>query len=102
MGQLNSSIGGEAGRATVLLGGGVGISPGALKVRAGLPPSLLLFLGFFNDEPARAVSAGASPVPATPLFSLSLFLKVVNMPTAWSISLLAITETKNVLVNRKK
>jgi len=102
IGRLNVFVSGEAGRVTVLLGGGVGISPRALKVRTVLPPSLGLFLGFF-EELTRAASVGVGPVPMALLFWFNLFLKPDNIPTAWGIPLLAIVETKNnVLANKKK
>jgi len=62
------------------------------KGAGGLPLSLALFLGFLDEEPIQ----GRSQQQGAPLFSFSLCLKIVSIPTACGISLFAITETKKI------
>ena len=89
IGRLKSLVGAGVGLAD-RAGGGVGICPAARTVRAILPPSRPRFL---EGPPSSA--RGLALV--APLFSFSLFLNECNIPTAWGISLFAISsnQTKN-------
>jgi len=100
MGRLNSPVGGDPTRVTVRLGGVRHLprSPDSAGNVASLPAPLLGAL-----RGACPTSAVGVLAPAAPLFSFSLFLKELSIPTANSISLLAISETrKNRLDEEEK
>jgi len=97
IGRLNSSIGGEVGLAD-RAGGGVGICPAARTVRAILPPSRPRFF----EGPARAPSSTRGLELVAPLFSFNLFLNECNIPTAWGISLFAISANQTTRNDRSE